>query len=140
MIPSTSCRPTPHGPRQAATPLLVDVRLPPGRFVPSRHDPPVALMDEGPGGDPLSWVRGEVPPGFERRVVTIAPGGERAYDEVEWRDAIVVVARGTVELEAPTGVRRRLTRHAVLWLAGLPLRALHNPGTDTTVLVAVRRR
>lgn len=140
MIPPPARGPTSHGPRQAATPLPVDVRLPAGRLVPSRHGTPVALMDDGPADDPFAWVRGEIPPGFERRVITIAPGAERAYDEAEWRDTIVVVARGDVELEARSGARHRFTRHAVLWLVGVPLRSLHNPGTGTTVLVAVRRR
>jgi hypothetical protein len=108
--------------------------------VPTRHAAVEALMDDDPGDDPLGWVRREPPPRFERRVITITPGGEHPYDEVEWRDAIVVVARGAIELEGAGGVRHVLERPAVLWLAGLPLRALHNPGTRTTVLIAVRRR
>ena len=51
-------------------------------------------------------------PRFDRRAVTIAPGRSRAYDEHEWRDAIVVIERG----------------------------AIHNPGREPAVLAAIRRR
>jgi hypothetical protein len=79
-------------------------------------------------------------PGFHIRAVTIGPGGERAYDGGEWCDALVIVRYGQVELECVTGGRPRLAAGAVLWLAGLPLRALHNPGREPTVLVAISRR
>jgi hypothetical protein len=65
-------------------------------------------------------------PGFEIRAVTIEPGCERGYDESEWRDAVVYVWRGEVELESLAGVRCRFEPGDVLWLAGLPLRALHS--------------
>lgn len=79
-------------------------------------------------------------PSFRARVVTVAPGGSRPYDEAEWRDALVVVECGEIELECGAGGRRRFGSGEVLWLAGLGLRALHNPGTETAVLVAVSRR
>jgi len=81
-----------------------------------------------------------LPASFELRVLTVAPGGERAYDEAEWRDTLVVVERGEVELECLGGSRKRFRRGDVLWLAGLPLRALHNCGGEPTVLTAVSRR
>jgi hypothetical protein len=34
--------------------------------------------------------------GFVLRAVAIEPGGRRAYDECEWRDALVVVRRGEI--------------------------------------------
>ena len=37
--------------------------------------------------------------GFSRRVVTIAPGDRRPYVDGDWRDALVVIVRGAVELE-----------------------------------------
>jgi hypothetical protein len=77
-------------------------------------------------------------PGFELRAVTIGPGCERSYDETEWRDAVVFVWRGEIELESLTGVRCRFERGDVLWLDGLPLRALHG-GRGPTLLVAVSR-
>jgi hypothetical protein len=77
---------------------------------------------------------------FELREVTVAAGGERIYDEAEWRDAVVVVARGEIELECLGGTRQCFERGAVLWLFGLPLRALRNGGADSAVLLAVSRR
>ena len=76
---------------------------------------------------------------FSRQVVVVPPGGSRAYDVEEWRDALVVVARGTVELECCAGSRRRFAAGTVLWLAGLPLRRLRCPDGRPAVLVAVRR-
>jgi quercetin dioxygenase-like cupin family protein len=88
-------------------------------------------LDGGPGSD------GQV---FVLRAVAVAPGCERAYDEAEWRDAIVSVARGEIELECFSGLRHRLRAGDVLWLAGLPVRALHNHGLEPALLVAVSRR
>ena len=78
--------------------------------------------------------------GFDLRTVEVEPGGARMYHEAEWRDSIVVVARGAIELECLGGSRYALERGAVLWLVGLPLRALRNGGADTAVLVAFSRR
>lgn len=80
------------------------------------------------------------PPGFEVRAVAVDPGGDRIYNEREWRDAVVVVASGQIELESLNGVRQRFDRGDILWLCELPLRALHNRGSETAVLVAVSRR
>jgi hypothetical protein len=77
--------------------------------------------------------------GFEVRLVAVAPGRTRAYDEAEWRDALVTVACGAIELEGLSGRRQTFERGAVLWLAGLPLRALHNRGPEPAVIVAVAR-
>jgi hypothetical protein len=76
---------------------------------------------------------------FEVRLVAVAPGGTRAYVEAEWRDALVIVQHGQIELEGLSGSRRSLERGAVLWLAGLPLRALHNRGLEPAVIVVVAR-
>jgi hypothetical protein len=76
---------------------------------------------------------------FEVRLVAVAPGGTRAYVEAEWRDALVIVQHGQIELEGLSGSRRSLERGAVLWLAGLPLRALHNRGQESAVIVAFLR-
>lgn len=78
-------------------------------------------------------------PAFVCRAVAVEPGGARIYNEAEWRDAIVVVGCGEIELECVGGSRQRFGRGDVLWLAGLPLRSLHNRRGETTVLVAVSR-
>ncbi|MGH2970359.1 MAG: hypothetical protein ACRDK0_15055, partial [Solirubrobacteraceae bacterium] len=92
-----------------------------------------------PGGDRLSFLDGPLPPAFDRREVAVAPGRARAYDEAEWSDALVVVERGEIELECMAGGRRRFACGDVLWLSGLPLRALHNLGREPALLVAVTR-
>jgi quercetin dioxygenase-like cupin family protein len=86
-------------------------------------------MRNGAGASAFAW-----------RAVVVAPGGEHAYDEAEWRDAIVLVARGELELDCDDGSRPCFHRGAILWLVGLPVRTLQNRGTEPTVLVAVSRR
>jgi quercetin dioxygenase-like cupin family protein len=80
-----------------------------------------------------------VPAGFDARRIVIAPGAERPFVEAEWRDAVVVVESGRVELECRSGGRCSFRRGDVLWLFGLPLRALHNRGRAPTILIAVAR-
>ncbi len=74
------------------------------------------------------------------REIALAPGDGRAYDEEDWRDALVVVERGEIELESRGGRRRRFESGAILWFSGLSLRALHNRGREPAVLVAISRR
>ncbi len=81
-----------------------------------------------------------VPGDFAVRRVVVPPGAERPFDEAEWGDAILVVESGKIELECRSGRRCRLGRGDVLWLIGLPLRALYNFGRAPTVLIAVSRR
>lgn len=97
-------------------------------------------MQDGPGREQLSLLGRRLKWSFALRVVVIAPGETRPYDESEWEDALVMVERGEIELESMHGSRRRMGAGAVLWLAGLPLRGLHNPGSDPALLVAVARR
>jgi quercetin dioxygenase-like cupin family protein len=90
-------------------------------------------------GGRLSFLGHPVPPGFHRRVVTIAPRCELAISDDEWRDALVVVEHGKVELEGRCGEARRVEAGAVLWIEGLALRTLRNHGPDPAVLTAVSR-
>jgi hypothetical protein len=76
---------------------------------------------------------------FDVRVVSLEPGSERPYDEEEWRDAIVLVQRGEVELRGVSGASRSFGRGDLIWLDGVPLRLLYNPGSEPAVLVAVSR-
>lgn len=77
---------------------------------------------------------------FRMRVVTVPPGAERVYLEDEWRDALVVLQEGDIDLVALSGVRRSFHPGAILWLEGLPLRSLQNPGAEPARLLAVSRR
>ena len=80
------------------------------------------------------------PPRFRRRTVVLRCGESRPSGDAEGRDAVVVVERGDVELECAAGGRRRFSGGAVLWLAGIDLRTLHNVGDEPVVLLAVSRR
>jgi hypothetical protein len=96
-------------------------------------------VDDDSGRGRLSFLGTRVPAAFAARAVTIAPGTTLPFDAAAWRDTIVVVERGEVELESAAGARLRCRRGDVLWLSGLSLVALHNPGEEAAVLSAVRR-
>jgi hypothetical protein len=95
-------------------------------------------MDEP--ADRLSLLDRPLPPEFDLRLVAVAPGRVRPYSEADWRDALVVLHRGEIELECPGGRRKSFQRGDVLWLAGLPLRVLRNRGPEPALLIAVSRR
>ena len=79
------------------------------------------------------------PPAFRRTVTVLQPATSRPFHEEEWRDALVVVRRGEIELECLAGGRRAFREGDVLFLSGLSLRAMHNRGAEPAVLVAVSR-
>ncbi|WP_424533738.1 hypothetical protein ACOZ38_25720 [Sphaerisporangium viridialbum] len=87
-----------------------------------------------------SFLGRRLPPAFALRTVVVSPGRARVYDEAEWRDAIVVVERGRIELLCSDGRCRGFGRGEILWLHGLPVHVLYNPGAEPAVLVAVSRR
>ena len=92
-----------------------------------------------PDDAPVTFRGRPLGPAFRHREITITPGRAQLYDAAEWRDALVVVEQGEVHLECRAGRFRSFARGAVLCLTGLPLRALHNRGTEPAVLVAVWR-
>ena len=77
---------------------------------------------------------------FDRRVVVVPPGAARAYDPGEWRDAVVLIEHGAVEVEDDAGGRVRFGAGGVMTLDGVAGRALHNAGPDAAVLRVVSRR
>jgi hypothetical protein len=79
-----------------------------------------------------SWV--------ERHVVSIPVGHSHPYAEDEWRDALVMITTGELEIECAFGGRRHFEQGAILWLVGLDVRWLHNAGHATVTLTAIRRR
>jgi hypothetical protein len=81
----------------------------------------------------------ELPPGFVRWRVRLEPGTERATSAADWRGALVLVERGTVDVECIAGGSARFRRGDFLALGWLPLRALRNPGHEPLELLAVRR-
>jgi len=80
-----------------------------------------------------------LPPAFRRTVTVLQPATSRPYNETEWRDALVVVEKGEMEVECLAGGRRAFREGDVLFLSGLSLRAMHNRGAEPAVLVAVSR-
>jgi quercetin dioxygenase-like cupin family protein len=90
--------------------------------------------------EPITFLGRPLGPSFRARTVTIGPGRSRPYDEAEWRDALVVVECGAVVVECRAGGRRTFESGDVLWLTGMGVRALHNDGAETAVLVAVSRQ
>jgi predicted dithiol-disulfide oxidoreductase (DUF899 family) len=79
------------------------------------------------------------PPGFRLGLVIVEPGVERIYNKAEWAGALVIVARGELELESPDREWYRFGRGCILCLDGLAVRALRTGGREPTVLVAVSR-
>ena len=76
---------------------------------------------------------------FTVRRFVVPPGGERTYDQAEWRDALVVVESGAIELEAMSGQRRTFVQGDVLTLSRTPLRVLRNFNPVAAVLSATSR-
>jgi quercetin dioxygenase-like cupin family protein len=96
--------------------------------------------DDGRDRGRFYFLGGEVALAFAARRVVLAPGAKRAFDEDEWRDAIVFVESGELELECHGGSRRRFRSGDMLWLTGLSLCALRSCGDAPAVLVAVSRQ
>jgi hypothetical protein len=85
-------------------------------------------------------TRAKVPRAFERWEVVIAPGASIDSDPREWRDAIVVVTSGSVEVGCVGGSRRTFSAGDMLALSCLPVSSLHNPGVEPARLLAIRRK
>jgi len=67
-------------------------------------------------------------------------GTETAYHPDDWKDSIVEIEAGAVEIETRDGQAVAFQAGDVFWLAGLPVRALHNRGDIPAVLVTATRR
>jgi hypothetical protein len=89
------------------------------------------------------WRRGRSYPciasAFDIRTVALEPGSTLAYDEEEWRGALITVESGELELEMRCGRSSFFQQGDLLWFQGLPLARLHNRGDEPTVLVAASR-
>lgn len=80
------------------------------------------------------------PAGFRRRTITLQPCEDIDFVRPDWADAVVVVERGTLEVECRTGGRATFRTGDVLAFADLPLRRLRNAGATPLVLSALSRR
>ena len=73
------------------------------------------------------------------RTVALPPGSTLPYREEEWRDALITVETGEIELRMTCGRSCFFQRGDLLWFQGLPLASLHNRGDEPVVLVAASR-
>ena len=73
------------------------------------------------------------------RTVCVEPGDSMPYVDAEWRDALVTVESGELELVMACGRSCFFQSGDLLWLQGLPLAHLRNRGDQPTVLVAASR-
>jgi hypothetical protein len=69
----------------------------------------------------------------------LSPGDRLAYEPTVWRGALLELDCGELDLEFDSGVCCRLGAGTLFWLDGLAPEALHNPGHQPAVLVAVSR-
>jgi hypothetical protein len=98
------------------------------------------MTSDGAGGSRLSFLGHPVPPSFDVRMVTIPAGTSLDFDEGAWRDAIVVLEAGELEVECLRGGRRSFAVGTIMSLVGLELKTLHSTGLEPVVLTAVSRR
>lgn len=77
--------------------------------------------------------------GFDAWNLSLAPGATHATTAAEWADALVVVECGTLRVDCLAGASRTFRAGDHLALGWLPVRRLHNVGSDEMRLVAVRR-
>lgn len=88
---------------------------------------------------PLSFIGKPPSAAFDFRHIALASGFERPCGQDEWKDTLVVVERGAVDLVCANGAWARFERGDVLCLCRVSLLLLRNPGRDAAVLSAVSR-
>ena len=76
---------------------------------------------------------------FALRTVRVEPGAALPYEEGAWRDTLVTVESGELELVMTCGRSCFFQPGDLLWFQGLPLAELRNRGDAPTVLVATTR-
>lgn len=78
-------------------------------------------------------------PRWSPRRVLIQPEAPRAFEPAEWRQALVVVERGMLELEWRDGNRLQFGVGDTLCMQDLGLTVLRAVGIRPTLLLVVRR-
>jgi hypothetical protein len=89
--------------------------------------------------EPLT-LPGRIWPSFLARSFVLPPGLSVPYDENDWRDSLVIVESGGLDLAGADGRSWHFRTGDVLWLVGLPVLALRNSGTETLVLKVISRQ
>jgi hypothetical protein len=82
----------------------------------------------------------DLPTAFERFRLVLASGEGRATVPADWAGCLVLVERGTVEVDCGAGGSRSFQTGDMVALDWLPLLSLQNRGTAEACLLAVRRR
>jgi len=95
-------------------------------------------MSDADGLDAERLARGLAAP-FARRIVELAPACVLAYHAAEWRDAIVFVTGGEIEVETAGGACWRFRDGDILCLAPFPVLVVRSVGTEPARLLAIRR-
>lgn len=78
-------------------------------------------------------------PGCRSTLRTIQSADSIDYDEAEWIGAVVVVMSGRLRLECWSGEGASFDEGAILFLTGLDLRQITNPGLAPVVVKSIRR-
>ena len=89
---------------------------------------------------PLELLPRPDPRRFATRRLRLPPGDMLGFRPAYWRDALVVVESGQLDLIWRDGDRHHFGAGAVLWLDGLPVTLLRNPGPLEAVIIAVCRK
>lgn len=98
------------------------------------------MSQSGSTGGRLELLARSLPPDYEARLLILEPGDVVEYESSAWRDALVEVECGEVELRLRDGRRFCATAGDVLWLCGLGVLSLANPGGAPAALTGVARR
>jgi hypothetical protein len=75
-----------------------------------------------------------------KRIVELAAESTLSYQPSQWRDTIVFVLAGEVEIECIDGERRCFNRGATLVFSLLQIRTIRNPAAEPARLLAISRR
>ena len=97
------------------------------------------MTESGATDGPLELLARSLPAGYEIRLLVLEPGREVIYEASAWHDALVEVECGEVELLLRNDRRFRACVGEVLWLNGLGVLRLANPGTSPAALVGLTR-
>lgn len=90
--------------------------------------------------EPVSFLGRRLSSRFTRRIITLAPGHQRHYDEAEWHDAIIIVEDGEIDLEDLHGQHFTFRPGNILSLTSMPLRTLRCTSREPAVLAVVSRK
>jgi quercetin dioxygenase-like cupin family protein len=81
-----------------------------------------------------------VGPAFRRCLVEVPPGDALQLDPASWRDAIVFVLAGQVDVRCSGGIGHQFRQGDILCFARPPVRSVRNPGRVPARLLAIWRR